>query len=92
MTSSGIWPSHLSGKKPHIGMTDDEIRKAMFCYFKHNKGNGSLADFVCYCKEEEMPQFIKDVIYQISKTVYPIVEECTENNNIPTIERTDDEV
>ena len=92
ITSSGIWPDFLLEKMPHDGMTVDEIQNAMFCYFKHNKGNGSLADFVCYCKEEGMPQFIKNVIYQISETVYPAAEESTEDNDIPTMGRTDDGV
>lgn len=70
------WPTHLSGYKPHNEMTDDEIYKALFKYFKRKKGEGALADLVQFCSEDEMPSFITQTIYSISEII------CAEKQEI----------
>ncbi len=71
LVADGDWPPHLASKAPNNAMSGDALKAAMFEYFKWGKGNGSLADFVEFCSEEEMPEFIKDTIFSISETVYP---------------------
>lgn len=71
LVSNGKWPGHLSQYKPRDDMSEGEIRKALFEYFKWSKGSGSLADLILLCSEEEMPMSISSTIYQISETVYP---------------------
>lgn len=71
LVKEGNWPPHLSNREPHHGMTPEEIYSALFKYFKGKKGSGALADLIEFCSEEEMPQFITNTIYDISKSVYP---------------------
>lgn len=75
LVDEGDWPTHLSQYAPHDKMSAEEIRDVLFKYFKSAKGNGALADLIQYCSEKEMPSFIKETIYSISKTVYPEVAE-----------------
>ena len=63
------WPQHLSDYVPNASMTEEELRTALFKYFKWGKGNGSLAGLVVYCNEDEMPSFIRETIYGIAETV-----------------------
>lgn len=70
LVSEKEWPSHLSDYTPKASMTEEELRAALFKYFKWSKGNGSLASLVVFCDENEMPAFVRDTIYNIAKTVY----------------------
>lgn len=70
LVSEKEWPSHLSDYTPKASMTEEELRAALFKYFKWSKGNGSLASLVVFCDEHEMPAFVRDTIYNIAKTVY----------------------
>ncbi len=63
------WPQHLSDYLPNANMTVEELHTALFKYFKWAKGNGSLANLVVYCNEDEMPSFVRDTIYSIAETV-----------------------
>lgn len=74
IVANGEWPSHLSDKKPVDGISDDELYKSLKQFFKHKKGDGSLAELIQFCNEDEMPLFIKSTIQKISETVYPETE------------------
>ena len=54
--------------------SDDQGRTTVMEYFKKEKGNGALEGLISFCSEDEMPEFIKNTIYSISKTIYPPVE------------------
>lgn len=71
LVSEDAWPSHLSTKKPHAEMTSEEIYDALFTFFTQRKGNGSLADLIDFCSEDEMPPFIKKTVNDIRETIYP---------------------
>lgn len=71
LVTDGLWPQHLSENKPYDGMGAEAIYTALFKYFKWSKGDGTLADLLQFCPEDEMPKFIKNTIYSISETVYP---------------------
>ena len=79
------WPTHLSDYTPNSSMTEEELRKALFKYFKWSKGNGSLASLVVFCDEYEMPSFVRDTIYNIANTVY------SDSDSLPTVEDESDE-
>ena len=57
----------------------------MFEFFKHGKGNGALAGLISFCKEEDMPAFIKETVYSISKTMY----KCDDLESLKTAEETE---
>ena len=69
LVSEGDWPSHLKRCTPNDSMTDDEIYNALFDYMTGKKGEGALARLVVFCKEEEMPAFVRDTIYSIAETI-----------------------
>ena len=71
LVADGLWPQHLSENKPYDGMGAEDICTALFKYFKWSKGDGTLADLLQFCPEDEMPKFITNTIYSISETVYP---------------------
>ncbi len=70
LVADGLWPQHLSEYKPYDAMGAEDIYTALFKYFKWSKGDGTLADLVQFCPEDEMPKFITDTIYSISETIY----------------------
>ena len=70
LINNGDWPTHLQNK-PNSSLSPKELIDIMFNYFKCNKATGSLANLISICTEEEMPQCIKDVIINISKTIHP---------------------
>ena len=75
----GEWPCHLSECAPNNDMSEDEVRDALFQFFKKKKGEGALAALVSFCTEDEMPAFIRETIYEISQTIYP--PKCTAEAN-----------
>ena len=77
----GNWPTHLASCSPNEKMTTEELRDSLLKYFKHKKGSGSLADLIAFCGEEEMPAFIKETIYSISKTIYPSLADSSVSTN-----------
>lgn len=79
LVAENEWPQHLRDQAPRLDMTVDELYDALFKFFKWGKGNGSLADLIEFCSEEEMPPFIKKVINDIRTTIYPAKESDEEN-------------
>lgn len=71
LVTEGHWPTHLSSYCPTNNMTEKEIYDSLFEYFKWSKGEGTLADLIHFCPEEDLPQFITNTIYEIGQTVYP---------------------
>ncbi len=67
LVENGEWPNELYAKKPYVGMPEEELYSSLFEFFKKHKGDGALADLVSSCNEEEMPKFIVDTIYEISR-------------------------
>lgn len=59
----------------HIGVIDpeatpfDELKEKLGKYFKHNKAESSIADFLDICSIDEMPQYILDTIQAIHDTI-----------------------
>ena len=80
LVSEKQWPTHLANCTPNASMTEEELRSALFRYFTWGKGNGSLASLVVFCEENEMPSFVLDTIYNISKTVY------SDSDSLPRVE------
>lgn len=66
------WPSNLSTEAPRTGMEFEKLYKIMKAFFKHKKGDGSLAELIEYCSESEMPKFITETIFAIEKSVYSL--------------------
>ena len=66
------WPSNLSTEAPRVGMEFEKLYKTMKAFFKHKKGDGSLAELIEYCSESEMPKFITETIFAIEKSVYSL--------------------
>lgn len=82
-----VWPANLQSIRPHEKMSAEEIYSSLFKYFTGHKGDGALADFIDFCSENELPEFIVKTIYNISETIYrqndteceidnSVVEEC----------------
>jgi putative ATP-dependent endonuclease of OLD family len=92
LVTEGYWPTHLSAYCPNNSMTEGEIYNALFEYFKWSKGEGTLADLIQFCPEEDMPQFITNTVYEIAQTVYPpkdietIVPDNEESDEVVQIE------
>lgn len=85
LVSEKEWPTHLSDHTPNGSMNEEELRQALFRYFKWGKGNGSLANLVMFCDEKDMPVFIKETIYNISTTVTGC-EDFSEPNEETTLD------
>lgn len=87
LVSENEWPQHLRDQQPRDGMTSDELYNALFEFFKWSKGNGSLADLIEFCSEEEMPPFIKGTVNDIRATIYStdeLHEENEQNDEVPS--------
>lgn len=83
LVDEGAWPVNLQSIKPHEKMTAEEIYSSLFKYFTGHKGDGALADFIEYCSENELPEFIVKTIYDISETIYRQNDtECEINNSV----------
>lgn len=64
-----IWPEHLASYKPTAEMCESEIKNAFFEFFTWKKSAGYIAMLLGSCNEEEIPEFIKEIIYNISETI-----------------------
>lgn len=62
----------MSTEAPRTGMEFEKLYKIMKAFFKHKKGDGSLAELIEYCSESEMPKFITETIFAIEKSVYSL--------------------
>jgi len=62
------WPVSLNTKYPDP-LAD--LDKALFAFFKKNKGNWGISDFLAQCSENEVPQFLKHACRQIKLSVEP---------------------
>jgi len=69
LVSNDEWPEHLESKRPKSSSTIDEIKDALFEYFKTSKGAGSAADFLALCNIEEIPKYIRETIRSIKDNV-----------------------
>lgn len=67
------WPQHLATKYPN---PKADPRASLRDYFKDNKANWGIADFLAQCSEEEIPEWFRDVCAYL-KSIFdpqPIVE------------------
>lgn len=90
IVEEGNWPTHLATCSPNNEMTPEELRKSLLKFFAHKKGSGCLADLISFCSEDEMPAFIKETIYNISKTIYPSPASSTILANGDTAEQNEE--
>jgi len=67
---------------PTEEMSIEDIKSSLKKYFKSNKGEGTIANFLEQCTKDEMPKYFVDVIDDISCTVMTKFES---NNDEPTI-------
>lgn len=69
LITDGEWPEYLKSKKPTEKSTLDEIKGALFEYFKNSKGAGSAADFLAQCNPKEIPKYIRQTVLSIKENV-----------------------
>ena len=69
LVTANEWPPHLSAKKPTSAMTLDQIKDALLDYFGWSKGKGDAADLLAQCTEAEIPDFIKNTVVTIKRTI-----------------------
>jgi putative ATP-dependent endonuclease of OLD family len=62
LINNNEWPAHLSTIKPTPEKTVEELKTSLKEYFQWAKGSGSAADFLNQCSEDEMPNFIVEVL------------------------------
>lgn len=79
LVENGEWPNDPHMKMPYEGMLEEELYSSLFEFFKKHKGDGALADLVSSCNEEEMPKFIVDTIYEISRLSAENRQQITED-------------
>ena len=60
---------------PTLDTTNEEFKKLAREYFKQKKGNGALADLISICEEDDMPEFITNVISELKTHCSPSREE-----------------
>ena len=65
VVEDGQWPKHMEKNKPTSNTPIEDLKKLAKEFFKHNKGNGALADLIAICGEMDMPQFITNVIREL---------------------------
>lgn len=71
------WPQHLATKYPD---PKADPRASLRDYFKDNKANWGIADFLAQCSEEEIPSWFRDVCAYL-KSIFdpqPVVETVQE--------------
>lgn len=71
------WPQHLATKYPD---PKADPRASLRDYFKDNKANWGIADFLAQCSEEEIPGWFRDVCAYL-KSIFdpqPVVEAVQE--------------
>lgn len=69
IVKSGEWPTHLKDLMPTEEMSIEDIKSSLRKYFKSNKGEGAIANFLEQCTKDEMPKYFVDIIDSISCTV-----------------------
>ena len=57
----GIWPEHIEKFSPYT-VSLEQLQDKLGKYFKHNKAESSVADCLCMCSDNEIPQFILDTL------------------------------
>lgn len=69
VVEGGKWPAHLNNITPTIGMPDDQLKTSMQEYFKANKGEGTIADFLIQCSEAEMPEYLLSIFSDLKEYI-----------------------
>lgn len=62
------WPAHLKKKYPD---PSEDPEYALCDYFKWSKGNWGIADFLCQCSEDEIPEWIRDTCKELKTLCQP---------------------
>ena len=75
IVEEGQWPKHMEKNTPTLDTTNEEFKKLAREYFKQKKGNGALADLISICEEDDMPEFITNVISKLKTHCSPSREE-----------------
>lgn len=78
----GKWPSHLHDKMPTDLMAIDELKESLSEYLKWAKGIGSAADILAFCREEEMPLYVRYTL----ESIKIIIESPVQNEDSETEE------
>ena len=68
------WPPHLSQKYPQ---PKDNVAAAVRDYFYWAKGNGSIADFLTQCTEDEIPQWLRDCCTRLRELAQPLPDDTS---------------
>lgn len=61
------WPNHID--IPAEGSNLTALKEQLSKYFKWSKGAGTAAELIAMCELEEIPQFIRDTLKAIKRTV-----------------------
>lgn len=85
--NDGIWPQHL-GEIDADTASIEQVKEKLDTFFKNNKAESSIADCLCMCAEGEIPQYIRDTLQAIHRTVAidPAPEESTDAEEAASIE------
>jgi putative ATP-dependent endonuclease of OLD family len=63
------WPTHIN-PKPKACCTDEELKKSMFDFLKHNKGDGFAVDLLSMCSSKsDIPEYMVKTIKSIIDTI-----------------------
>ena len=62
------WPNHLKERYPDLS---ENPERALYAYFKWSKGNWGIADFLCQCSEDEIPEWIRDTCKDLKTLCQP---------------------
>ncbi|MFV0485542.1 MAG: ATP-dependent nuclease [Candidatus Saccharimonadales bacterium] len=77
VVGDGVWPQHL-GDIDADSAPLKEVKETLGIFFKNNKAESSIADCLCMCAEDEIPQYIRDTLQAIHNTIVvapPLPEE-----------------
>lgn len=78
LKNSRQWPSFLPNINPETASIED-LKDALFEYFKKNKSEGAVADCLEQCSIDELPQYLLDTLKCIRKTV---ISSTAEDDNV----------
>ena len=65
------WPQHILHQYP---CPKDRLHECFREYFRHSKGNWGIADFLAQCREDEIPEWIRNTCISLKNLCSPPVQ------------------
>ena len=80
LVDEGLWLGYLGAIAPANDELKD-LQAKLFAYFTKNKTGSSVADCLCMCSIDEMPEYILDTLKAIRATVIAASEDAEDENS-----------